>query len=100
MGILKIEAEDGCSSFPIHTREATRGFLVGRYERCDLGVSAASLSRVHALLVEHDGELWIVDTASTNGLWAEQEQIRQRKLNQSATLRLTTSVKLHWSQVA
>lgn len=73
MGTLKIEGEDGCSSFPIHTREATRGFLVGRYERCDLGVSAASLSRVHALLVEHNGELWIVDTASTNGLWADHE---------------------------
>jgi Inner membrane component of T3SS, cytoplasmic domain len=101
IGALEIEAEGGRGVFPVHAREATRGILVGRYERCDLGVSDASLSRVHALLIDHDSELWIVDTASTNGIWDEQEErIRQKTLGAGAMLRLTTSIELRWSRRA
>jgi hypothetical protein len=99
IGALELEAEGSCGVFPVHAREATRGILVGRYERCDLGVSDTSLSRVHALLIDHEGELWIVDTASTNGISDEHEQrIRQTPLSDGATLRLTPSIELRWSR--
>jgi hypothetical protein len=99
IGVLEIEAEGVCGAFPVHAREATRGILVGRYDRCDLGVSDVSLSRVHALLIDHDTELWIVDTASTNGVCDVQEQrIRQKTLGDGATLRLTPSIELRWSR--
>jgi hypothetical protein len=48
----------------------------------------------HELLIDHDGELWIVDTASTHGIWIEQER------TDSEMLRLTTSAQLHWSRRA
>ncbi|MCX5746534.1 MAG: FHA domain-containing protein [Proteobacteria bacterium] len=44
------------------------GILLGRYERCDGNVVADnSLSRVHALLIQLDQTLLVIDTASTNG---------------------------------
>ena len=48
------------------------GVLLGRYSRCDGagGLSDdATLSRVHALLIEIDDALLVVDTASSNGTW-------------------------------
>ena len=46
------------------------GVLIGRYARCDGARGLAddtSLSRVHALLIEIDGSVLVIDTASRNG---------------------------------
>jgi hypothetical protein len=46
-----------------------RGFLLGRYPRCD-GLAASTdneISRVHALLLAREKQLWVIDTASHNG---------------------------------
>ena len=48
-----------------------RGFLVGRYDRCDVGISGpqgdSRLSRVHLLVVRDGEDVLAVDAASTNG---------------------------------
>jgi hypothetical protein len=97
IGTIELVAAGSAGRFPIHAREATRGFLIGRYERCELGVPDASLSRVHALIIEHDGKLWVVDTASTNGLRVGRERTRQVSLGEKTSIVLTPSITMNWT---
>jgi pSer/pThr/pTyr-binding forkhead associated (FHA) protein len=50
-----------------------RGVLLGRDHRCDGSERAVlatpSISRVHALVIELAGKLYVVDAGSTNGVW-------------------------------
>lgn len=48
--------------------DLSRGVLIGRYHRCDVAVEVRVVSRVHALVFELDGEHFIADCASTNGI--------------------------------
>lgn len=57
------------------------GVLLGRYARCDGAGGLSddhSLSRVHALLIQIDDSLLVVDTASSNGTWEHGEKPRAR----------------------
>jgi len=48
-----------------------RGFLIGRYERCDWPSQKAldtKLSRAHALVFAIGGQLYLADVGSTNGI--------------------------------
>jgi hypothetical protein len=49
--------------------ELRDGVLIGRYARCDSAqlVDDPSLSRVHALVIQIEDRVMVVDTASTNG---------------------------------
>ena len=55
------------------------GILLGRSRRCDAGrvLSVRTISRVHLLLIELGGIVYVVDTASYNGLW-DGERLRAR----------------------
>jgi hypothetical protein len=88
---------EGKSVFPIHSGDVARGILIGRYERCDLGVPDATLSRVHVLILEHDGGVWAVDTASTLGIHQGQERARQLRLGEATTFNLTKAIRLDWT---
>src|SRR5262249_45254037 len=51
-------------------RALTEGVLLGRYSRCDGAgglADDATLSRVHALLIQLDDIVLLIDTASSNG---------------------------------
>jgi hypothetical protein len=50
-------------------RELRDGVLIGRYARCDSAtfVDDPSMSRVHALLIQIDNRILLVDTGSVNG---------------------------------
>ncbi len=84
--------------------EALRdGVLLGRYARCDGagGLSDdVSLSRVHALLIQIDDAMLVVDTASTNGTWEGGEQPRSRVIaldgNTELLLGKTTRARWRW----
>jgi hypothetical protein len=57
------------------------GVLLGRYARCDGAgglADDATLSRVHALLIQIDDSMLVVDTASSNGTWEHGERPRSR----------------------
>ena len=57
------------STITVGEHALREGVLLGRYARCDNGASdhADSLSRVHALLLQTDDRLLVIDTASTFG---------------------------------
>jgi FHA domain-containing protein len=82
IGRLHLRNGDEVQSIVIGERAAGEGILLGRYDRCDTGGASVfshhSLSRVHCLVVEVDGILYAVDTASTNGtyLGSRDEEVR------------------------
>ncbi len=74
------------------------GVLIGRYGRCDLPASEdASLSRVHALLLEVAGRHVIADLSSTYGLGPiGGDRARVVALIDGTQLLLGTSTQLTW----
>ncbi|MBS1121727.1 MAG: Forkhead-associated protein [Deltaproteobacteria bacterium] len=84
--------------------EALRdGVLLGRYARCDGAgglADDATLSRVHALLIQIDDTMLVVDTASSNGTWEGGEKPRSRVFaldgNTELLLGKTTLARWRW----
>jgi hypothetical protein len=80
MGELRIHSDAGTTGIAIGARAAREGVLFGRYDRCDNeGVPVLthiSISRVHVLVLEIAGQLYAIDTASTNGVFADGEEVR------------------------
>ncbi|MCK5797890.1 MAG: hypothetical protein KAI47_11930, partial [Deltaproteobacteria bacterium] len=72
LGALRIRSPEGLSTILIGAQAASEGALFGRYERCDneglTVLSNGNISRVHMLLIAIDDQLYVVDTASTNGI--------------------------------
>lgn len=72
-GKLSISSMEDDLSLPIGEEAAHRGLLLGCYERCHgrvvSALSSEGISRVHLLLIDVAGELYAIDTGSTNGTY-------------------------------
>lgn len=82
-------------------RESVRqGVLIGRYERCDAAglpvLANPGLSRVHLLVIEVDGALYAVDTASRNGTCVGAERVRCVRLEPGRRLVLAGELSVEW----
>jgi hypothetical protein len=99
-GELLVSAPTGGGSLLLDAEAARRGALIGRYERCDgFGLPCLdnpALSRVHLLVVESEGALWAIDTASKNGSWLGSERIRRTRLEAGRRLSLAGCVAVEW----
>jgi len=82
----------GCELVRLGAAALARGVLVGRYERCATAVirdgGRASVSRVHLLVIQLDGGLYAIDTASTNGSWVDGQEVRVVGLQDGARVAL------------
>ena len=71
VGQLAVTSGGKSQKIAIGERAAESGILLGRYERCDTHgatvVAHHGISRVHVLVLSIDGELYAIDTGSTNG---------------------------------
>jgi hypothetical protein len=69
-GRIAIEGPWGQGVIDVGAQALREGILLGRYARCDAHgmCSDDSLSRVHALLLQVDERLMLIDIASTNGI--------------------------------
>ncbi len=81
------------------------GVLLGRYARCDGAGGLAddsTLSRVHALLIQIDDTMLVIDTASSNGTWEHGEKPRARvfMLDGNSELLLGKTTRARWRWVA
>ena len=99
LGQIRMHVGEEETIFPVLDTDAEHGLLVGRYERCSLGVTVAPVSRVHLLIARVEGELWAVDTASTNGTYHDDCEIRQIRLQPGTALRLGNAASLTWEAV-
>jgi hypothetical protein len=84
----------------IGERALDRGVMLGRYRRCDsAGMAAFSddrISRVHALVVRDEGEIYLVDLCSTNGVWVGDKEVRLRRLIAGEEFRLGSRTGVRW----
>jgi hypothetical protein len=87
---------------PIAASALARGVLIGRYERCHLrgtdSQRSAELSRVHAMLWSPDGVgVWVVDTASSNGVVVGLRRRRLAPLQDGERIQLTSELGATWT---
>lgn len=76
VGELLIANSAGASaSIPVDAASLRAGLLLGRDERCDEPslLDDPRISRVHMLILEVEGRIYTVDTASANGVWRKGE---------------------------
>jgi hypothetical protein len=99
-GELIVRSDAGRVALRLGARAARQGVLLGRYARCDTAglpvLSNPSLSRVHLLLVELDGVLYAVDTASTNGSWLDSRALRSVRMQPGVRVRLADDATVEW----
>lgn len=100
MGRLEIRSRLGEDAVPVGEAAAQRGILLGRYSRCDTGgatsLALERISRVHVLVVAIDGELWMIDAASTNGMTAEGRSVRVQPMRHDAEIELGGVGTVRW----
>jgi hypothetical protein len=101
-GQLVVRSNDGEMTLVLGAAAVARGVLLGRYERCDGSqrpvLSSPSISRVHALVIELAGKLYVVDAGSTNGVWRGGERVPLTRLITGQLVTLAGGVAtLEWS---
>ena len=98
-GTLDVKGPAGSGRLEIGRRALADGILLGRYARCDgAGLGGdASISRVHALLVQLDDRLLLVDTASRNGSkLAGETPVRVIEVRGESELQLGCKTRVRW----
>ncbi|MBD0317726.1 MAG: DUF3662 and FHA domain-containing protein [Thermoleophilia bacterium] len=59
---------------------AKRAVLLGRSRECDIRLDDANVSRRHAEIRQENGEYWIVDLGSTNGVQVNGKRVERARL--------------------
>lgn len=98
-GMLELHTPSRQLTLTIGKKALTDGILLGRYSRCDATEAAHedhSLSRVHALLMQVDDRLLLVDTASTNGTFERGAPARVVVFDGTTELRLGKRTFVRW----
>jgi len=103
-GTLELIGTNVREKIRIGHRALSEGVLLGRYARCDGAgglAEDATLSRVHALLIQVDDTVLLIDTASSNGTWENGERPRARvfviDFNTELLLGKTTRARWRWA---
>jgi len=85
----------------VSTEQISRGVLLGRSSRCQIGHDVDGLiSRVHLLLVRIGPEVWAIDTASTNGTQRTGVAIEAAVLRDADALELPGKTTVHFRRLA
>lgn len=98
-GEIRLARGDARERRNVSAERLERGLLLGRYERCGLALAASTaISRVHLLLVRIGGDVWAIDTASTNGTYRDKKRLGAAVLADSDSLTLSDEVTLDWAK--
>jgi hypothetical protein len=100
-GTLKLSSGGRRVKRAISAERLERGILVGRYGRCGLLIDTPenTVSRVHVLLLRLGIEVWIIDTASMNGVKRGDDEVQADVLRDNDTLTLGREVTLEWARI-
>ena len=105
-GVLELTGPRQHGTIQVGHDELNDGVLLGRYARCDGAqlTDDPSLSRVHALLIQVDDQVLLIDTASINGTCVPgSHRARVIALDGSSSgneLQLGTGTRVRWRWVA
>ena len=67
----------------------TRPFQIGRAGQCDVQILEDDVSRRHVNIELRDGEWWIADLGSSNGLWINGRRVDQALLTGNTVIELS-----------
>ncbi|MEZ4393763.1 MAG: FHA domain-containing protein [Polyangiales bacterium] len=71
--------------YPVNKDE----FYIGRSNKsCDLIVKDPNVSRQHARIVRHQGQYWMVDMGSTNGIEFQGQRVDRRPIGEGDVFRI------------
>jgi hypothetical protein len=85
----------------VSTEQISRGVLLGRSSRCQIGHDVDGLiSRVHLLVVRIGAEVWAIDTASTNGTRRTDVCIEAAVLRDEDALELPGKTTVYFKRLA
>ena len=103
VGQLVLEINDTSHSYKVGMQALQHGIMIGRSEQCAVSCKQNwqykdTLSRVHALLVYSNGEIWLIDTASSNGVLFENQEIRKKRVNSADRFALGKHYCARWTQ--
>ena len=82
---LKVIVESGTTDQTEY--DLNRSFRIGRHPDCDICLRDEVISRYHAEGVYADGEWWINDLQSGNGLFSEGIRVEKLVLTQPVRIR-------------
>jgi pSer/pThr/pTyr-binding forkhead associated (FHA) protein len=54
--------------------------VIGRHPQCDVRIDSIQISRYHCCLTEIDGEVWVRDLGSTNGVRINGRRVESGRL--------------------
>jgi hypothetical protein len=100
-GVLKVEIGHKRETRWVSLERLEQGILLGRYSRCAVLVDAseAQTSRVHALLLLVQGDVWLVDLASTNGVMRDGSRLVAGILEDVDRFTLGSQVTIGWRRI-
>lgn len=101
-GVLELHTPHRQLALSIGHAALQDGVLLGRYQRCDATEAAGedhSVSRVHALLIQIDQRVLLVDTASSNGTFERELPARVVMIEQGTEVRLGKHTLVRWRWV-
>lgn len=100
-GTLKLDSGARRVKRAVSAERLEQGILLGRYGRCSLLIDTPenTISRVHVLLLRLGMEVWIIDTASMNGVKRGHDAVQADVLRDSDTLTLGREVTLEWMRI-
>ena len=78
----------GDSPLPRRTVTFSQDLRIGRVEDCDVCIKSEFVSRHHATVQFHQGQWWITDLQSSNGLFVEGKKIERAAVGNALTVRL------------
>ncbi|MCX5743041.1 MAG: FHA domain-containing protein [Proteobacteria bacterium] len=101
-GTLELAGPSSRETIPVGHAALGDGVLVGRYSRCDSArVDDHLVSRVHALLIQIDEQLLVIDTASSNGTARPgEEPERVHAIDGETELQLGATTRASWRWVS
>jgi len=70
--LVLLDGPEAGRKFPL-----AEGHRLGRLRSCEIQLVHGSISRVHALVEQRAGELWIVDQGSSNGLRVAGQKVNE-----------------------
>jgi len=67
-------------------------FIIGRSRTCDLVIPSSKVSRQHSSVVRENGEYYIEDLGSANGVWREGVKIQKEKVRDNDEFMISEEV--------
>jgi hypothetical protein len=101
-GTIRLQCGHDKARRRVSAERLEQGILVGRYERCglSLGERDVNVSRVHLLLVRIGGDIWAIDTGSTNGVRRKGAPLDAAVLADDDRLEFGTRMVLDWNKIS